>query len=1318
MFKSVRLNDPAMSPSLRACRLVLAASLLSLAWPSAWAQSTSTGRVTGQVTDQQSGAVEGATVVLTDISINTSQTTTTNEVGRYLFLNVHPGTYDLTVTKPGFSQSRVTGRTVAVGFELTLNVTMDVGSTATTVDVKAGAGAELQTTNATVGSTISGVSLLNLPNFGRDANAFFTLQPLTTPGGQVAGVIHDQHQFQLDGGNNSDDQEGSHSYNLAPGNIGNGQATVPTGVMPTPVDTIEEYKVGVTNQTADFNAAAGAQVQMVTKRGTNQYHGSAYEYYFGSNLGANTWANNHTRSGNSPYTLLPSTHQNRFGGSVGGPMLPNFLGGKTYFFFSYEGRRFPQVVNYERPVPTSLMRAGVIQVPDSSGVWRPYNLNPNPVTVDGVTYQPAACPGGSCDPRGIGLNPIVSQIWNKYMPLPNNPLGGDRYNTQGYLTNLALPQNSDFAVVRIDHDFGQNWRLMASYRYYKFTQMTNGQVDIGGILPGDTLGVASPKAPRRQTPSYLVGGLSGVITPHLINDFHFNYLRNAWEWITAGGPPQLPGLGGAALIGGSGGGQLIPMQVDRGSGLARYWDGQDTYYRDDLNLIHGNHVFQFGGLYQRNNIKHQRNDNGISIYAYPGYEITSGAGLTFPSAYIPSTVPANQLSAWNSLYSISLGLVSQTQVMYSRQAGELLPLGSSIFSENVISTYNTYFSDTWRIKPTFTLTYGLGYEIQMPAYEKNGNIPMVTDASGNALTGEGYLSQRKEAALAGKVYNPTLGFATVRYVAGNRKYPFDPVYNGVGPRLAVAWNPRFNDGLLGKLFSSGKTVIRAGYGRKYGRINGINVIQVPLQGVGIGQTVQCTGVSRTGQCLGTSGADPASVFRIGTDGLAPPIPTVSQKLPQPFLPGVDGNASAATAWADDPNLKPSHIDQWNFTIQRELTQKVTIELGYVGVRTRDEQLVLNLDSVPTMTTLNGQSFAQAFANTYQALNSGQASVAAQPFFESAMGGPGSAYCIGFANCTAAVASKQRTNILTTSVYNMWAALNSAPGWTLGRTMPSSNPIQALALPMAASLGYANYNGAFLSAKMNDWHNVTASSNLTFSRALGTGGFGSGILAPLDMWNVDSMYGVQSFDIKWVYNLSMYYQPKFGKQRGVLGQIINGWGFAPLFTAQSGPPLGVSLSSFCQSFGEMNCSYLNQSYEQAVPTVPYTGGNTAHYNVNSTGVAGQNGNASRGGTGVNMFADPSAVYSGFRRLILGVDSRTSGAGPLRGFPVWNLDMAVNKDIRFRERFGATLSFQFVNVLNHFQPANPGLNIDNPGAFGVITGQAIPPRQIEFGLRLFF
>ena len=230
MYLRFRSNGSVLCLLTACLPLFFLTSLLTLSAPDARAQSTSTGRISGQVTDRQNAIVEGAEVVLIDPTTNTKQRSVTNEVGRYLILNVHPGSYSLTVSKSGFSQAKLVGQTVAVGLELTLNLVLDVGSTSTSVEVQASAGAELQTSNATVGSTISGAALMNLPNFGRDANAFLALQPAVTPGGQVAGVVQDQSKFQLDGGNNSDDQEGGHGYNIAPGNMGIGGASVPTGV--------------------------------------------------------------------------------------------------------------------------------------------------------------------------------------------------------------------------------------------------------------------------------------------------------------------------------------------------------------------------------------------------------------------------------------------------------------------------------------------------------------------------------------------------------------------------------------------------------------------------------------------------------------------------------------------------------------------------------------------------------------------------------------------------------------------------------------------------------------------------------------------------------------------------------------------------------------------------------------------------------------------------------------------------------------------------------------------------------------------------------
>src|SRR5262249_8926918 len=150
--------------------------------------------------------------------------------------------------------------------------------------------------------------------------------------------------------------------------------------------------------------------------------------------------------------------------------------------------------------------------------------------------------------------------------------------------------------------------------------------------------------------------------------------------------------------------------------------------------------------------------------------------------------------------------------------------------------------------------------LQMPPYELNGKQVSLVDTNGNLVVAQDYLDKRKAAALAGQVYQPTLGFATVRNVAGSPKYPYDPFYKGFSPRVSVAWNPKFSGGILGKLLGDGKTVVRGGYGRIYGRLNGVNLLLVPLLPPGLLQAVSCVGVSKTGQCLGNGGVDPSTAF--------------------------------------------------------------------------------------------------------------------------------------------------------------------------------------------------------------------------------------------------------------------------------------------------------------------------------------------------------------------------------------------------------------------------------------------------------------------------
>jgi hypothetical protein len=1305
----------------------LAAWLLLAITPLAIAQFAATGEVAGRVKDPSGALVQDASVQLIDKGTKIVRTIKTNDEGRYSFNNVPPGTYDVTVAKTGFSEARLKDQQVDVGQALTLDVSLVVGTTATTVDVQASAGAELQTDNSTVGSTLSGDFLLLLPNLGRDASSLIELQVGITPGGQVGGTQNDQSSFHLDGGNNSDDMAGTYStYTTS-----NGGGI--SGVAPTPVESVEEFQVAVSNQTADFNSAGGAQVQMVTKRGTSQFHGALYDYYFGTDVGAaNSWKNNHTASGDLPYTPLAATHKNRFGAALGGPVAPKLIGRKTFFFANYEGSRFPNNTTIDKVVPTALMRAGVIQVPNSAGVYQAYNLNPNPVTVNGVTYQPATCAGGGlCDPLGLGLNPVVNQIWSKYMPMPNNLGAGDLYNTAGYTSNVKLPINSDFGVLRLDHDITERNHFFVSDRYYSYQSLTSNQIDIGGALPGDTFGQAAASAPRPQYENYLVAGLTSTLKSNLVNDFRFNFIRNYWAWSDRGGVPQLPGLGGAVEIGGETSSALIPYNVDTSSTRQRAWDGHDQFYRDDLSLLHRNHQFQFGASYQRDYDYYTRNDNGIATDSSTTYLVGQGTGITFPAADLPVGLPSSQLTNYSNLYGEVLGIVSQSQVMYTRGGPSLNlnPTGDPISIHAIVPTYNEYFSDIWKVRPSITLTYGLSYNIEMPPYELQGKQVQFVDSADQPISLESYLQQKEKAALAGGVYEPTIGFATTPNVAGGGKYPFHPFYGQFSPRLAAAWNPRVSNGILGHVLGNGKTVIRGGYARIYGRLNGGRVVGSPVLGAGLEQVVQCIGVGVNGQCNGIGGVSPTTAFRIGTNGLVAPLPPVTTTLAQPYLPGVNGNAEAGDGAGVDVNFRPDRSDEFNITIQRELSHKLILEVGYIGRLITNEYNLINVDAVPTMTTLGGQSFANAFASLYQEV-AGNQTITPQPFLEAALGGDTSSYCKAYSSCTAAVAALQKTSIVNTQVYGLWTALNAASSWTLGRTLLATPGAAGAAVSsqltsyeLAASNGWGNYNAAFLTFTSKDWHHVTTRSNLTWSRAMGTGASAqsSSSQTVVDPWNLQVGYGPQTYDIRFVYNLALLYkEPFFASQRGVLGRVLGGWTVSPLFTAQSGAPLEVSIGTGAtenaESFGE-EYGNSNSAYENAVLTAPYTAGNSAHYNVVATG-AGTSGNASAGGSGINMFANPAAVLADFRPLILGLDTSSGGAGVLRGLPTWNMDATASKDFRIREGVGATIIIQASNVFNHFQPSNPSLDIDSPQSWGVINGQANTPRQFQFGLRIHF
>jgi len=1387
-----------------------------------FAQATNTGTVIGQVTDPSGASIGGATVTLTDLSTKAQRTTSTNAEGRYVFVNVPPGTYDLAVAQKGFRTEKFSKQTVSVGLQLTLNATLQLGAATEVIEVLAGPGADLQTLNSTVGTGFSGLALDSLPSISREAATFAMMQPGITPEGSVAGAVFDQNTFQLDGGQNTNDMDGSmniYTPSLAGDPSGGtvnamftgtgnslGGGGGPTGVMPTPIDSIEEFKVNTTQQTADFNSSAGAQVSMSTKRGTDAWHGTAYEYYLDNNFDANSFVNN------APATRapLPDYHYNRFGGSVGGPIVSKkFLGGKTYFFGNYEGFRYPNSATVTREVPGPGLEQGLISLCSAacgtaSETYTVYNLNPAAVTYSGPTiadhatgvvalmggtmYSPGASPVGggaavaactgtanpSCDPRDLGISPTLKSLW-ALMPKPTagvlgfacgtTAIGCDGINAMNYTADVPLETRSDFAVARLDHDFGDKWHFFSSYRFYRLTRATTNQTD---LLPGG--GIVST-ANRPQIPWFFVAGLTTNVTTNFTNDFHYSYLRNWWLWGDNGAAPQLAGLGAALEPNGeSATGVLAPYNVNTQSTRTRYWDGQDNMIRDDMTRLRGNHVLQWGGTYQHNYNQHSRSDNGGGINYFPVDQLGSTGSFNM-TGFIPTAVSAGGptiTNDWVRDYGEILGMLSLDQIVYTRSGPQLTlnPPLTPVEDRVHIPYYNVYFTDSWKIRPTITLSYGLAWTLEMPPVEENGEQVALVDQANQLITAQTFLNTTKKDALLGEVFNPTIGFSLVGNAAGGLKYPYNPYYGSFSPRLGVAWSPNYDNGWLGSVFGHGKSVLRGGFSIIYGRLNGVDLVLVPLLGTGLLQPVQCFNPTMTGTCAGTGGSTPADAFRVGPtaggwDGLTGPLAAASHTLPQPFFPGIGGNIEAGASSVLDPNFRPNKSYEFDLTLQRQLGSRFTVEAGYIGRIIRNEYSPIDLNAVPYMFTLGGQSFAKAYANLVMqycggvgglaggncaaGTNANLAKVTPQPFFETALGGVTSAYCKGFASCTQAVAVNEGNSLSTACptcsgtgnlssqlVWNLWTDLDTPfqkvnGGALSGFTLENTAGQLTSGVADNASIGYGNYNSLFFTTKMADWHGLTMQSNFTYSKALGTGAVvqASSEYTLTDPFWVGRDYGPQGFDRKFVYNMFAVYQPPVYKnQHGVVGHLLGGWSMSPIFVTGSGLPLQVLPSSFNfntglygQAFGEAD----DQSYfapEEAV-LVPGPGcSNFSTSRINN--VTGTAGVGTTGPYNVSLYKNPSTVFNCFRNAVVGFDTGHNGGygNILRGQPFWNVDFQIRKSTNITERVSAEFQVIFTNLFNHVQLTDPFNALDDPGDFGQLEGQVNVPRSMEFGFRIRF
>lgn len=1349
-----------------------------------WGQATNTGTIIGSIFDNTGAFVPGAQVAITQTTTGAVRSTTTDKSGRFVFADVDPGTYNITVTKRGFASTVVTKQVVQIGLQLNENIKLQLGSVATTVTVTETPGAELQTMTPTVGTTLSGNIILNLPNTSRDASTLAILQPGQNILGNTGGAATDQNSFQLDGGYATDDMSGDNNTYIASfgsdtaGGTGAmhsaGFNQTPSAVVPIPVASVEEFKISTANQTADFNGGAGSQMQLETKRGTNAFHGSVYDYYRDSTFaGANTWDNNFTG------TPIVSSHFSRFGAAAGGKIPGvNVLGGGWFLFGNYEGYRFPESETFERNMPLPSLRAGIIHLNGQT-----INLNPTAtvdpgcgagiptsgpgacqITTTGQSIATTTCPGGPCDPRGLGLNPVISTLWSQYLPLPNDCSHGDGLNYCGYKGTIATPQTSNFGVVRLDHDFAAKWHFNGTYHYYNLQNTVSDQWDVGGFFTGDTKGQYAAIRHKPQIPWLYTAGLTTEVSSNVTNDLRFSFTRNFWAYADPSGVPNVEGFPAALEIGGENSGAtsspvFIPYNTNNQNVRTRFWNGKDTLVGDDVTWIKGNHLLQFGGSYLRNNDTHNRNDNGESINTFEQYLIGTGVSTSLSGVGIDMTnyTPAGitSTSKYGDLYSMVLGMVDQSQSLYTRGLGTKLtglPLeprascaikgiaatddcvaSPPLVNNSILPTYNIYLTDSWHLKPTFSLNYGLGYTVEMPAYETQGGFQTVlVDQNNNIVYAQQYLAAEKQAALQGNAYAPLLGFATIRNVNGHSKYPYDPFYGGISPRIGFAWNVLPN------------TVLRGGYARIFGRINGVNPVLVPMLTPGLMQPATCGGPNLSGGCGGT----PLNVFRVGVDGTNAPLPPPSANLPQPWYPG-QNDVATGSGETFDPNFHPDRSDEFTFSVQHQFGPKVLVEAGYIGRKINNVIQYYSYTNVPYMMTMGGQSFANAWKNVMVATNMGTnlTNIPQQPFFESALQ-PG--YCNGSAapglvtgapNCTSAFVQNNASLMSISDPFDSWAGVSNLGLFNFGRTFQSDpiaatcsaiNPAatttigcngQSPSIITTVSNGYANYNDGYLQLTFQNWHGLTAKTNFSMSKALGTGNVvqATSSFASVDNFDLAQNYGPQGYDEKFTFNLFLNYAPTwYSSQNGVVGRLLGGWSFSPLFVYGSGFPLEINTQNGdCGSLGQCNSSFVG-SNENGIITTPL------HYSPTlKTSASGST--CGTAGYGFNVFTDPDAscpingaTFSDpVRSPVLGLDNRV-GSFPLYGLAFFNLDLGVTKKIKMSERFSSSLYFDWTNVLNHMQPADPAFNLYDTTTWGVLGGnnngnlQLNNPRELQLGL----
>jgi len=1238
-----------------------------------WGQGTG-GRIIGRVADPTGAALAGVKVALVNDATGVRRETLSNETGDYTYPEVPVGDYTLEFDAPGFKKNVRHGVTMQLNQVLSLNMVMQVGATQEIVDVTAEAPL-VDTSSTQLGTVVNDRAIVQLPLNERDTYQFLSLQPgvSSQTGSDLYYGSSNVGSVSVNGGRGR-----SNNFNVNGGDANDMFVNLPT-VQPSP-DSVEEFRIITNTFDAEYGRNSGAVVNVVTKSGTNQFHGNVYEFIRNKVLNARGYFD----------TSKPDFIMNQFGGTIGGPIKKD----RTFFFASYEGlRRVKGVSGTTVSVPTALERAGNF----SQGSAFTGTLQDDMVAqvlntrANGQCAADITAAGGVAPASGV---PYSSIFPGNVIPTScQDPVAVDllRFvpaaNTSNGFFQAVLTGNdrSDQTTVRFDHHINEKQQFSA---YYYFTDQTsfepfNTFQAAGANVPG--FGDDSKQRFQQWNLSH-----TWTLSNSVVNEFRFTYMREAQRTFhhsqntglvtdscssAAAKPFCFTGISDASAINDPNNNVLAGTQfaskigitpglgadregvpdvtISGGFTIGNNFEGElpqvgnSFQWSDNLTKVWHNHTFKFGG-----DVRRMRFDQTL-YFEVSGYYNYFGGGT-------------NDVGFGDLYPNYLLGLPD----VYQQGAAQ---------TENVRTTGVYLFGqDSWKIRPNLTLNYGLRWELNTPLTDIGHRVQ--TFRPGQVTTT--YPCQIGTYGQAVSLTNNCNEvFPTGLVVPGDTGIPpglTQTYYKAIAPRIGIAWSPG----------TSGKTSIRAGWGMFYNPVEQLVLEQFSAEPPFGGST-----------------------YLVETMFNTPFYAQAGFPYPNPFNGVQDPTPGQPVDWSTfrpillfgefQPHMRSQYSAQYNFGIQRELAKNLMLQVGYVGSQGHRLLATQDLNRSTPQTCLDINSIATnnpAAVSSYGTPSTCNQLAEDNQFTVTVPNG----FAFHMPNGTTLNGAGQTLNFVGIRPYS---SPNCNP-LTGGNCPPDQIPVFSNIFAQD-TIANSAYNSVQANLEKRFSNGLQLQAAYTFSKSLDQASSFEDILNPFNPRRTRSL---SLFNATQRFVVSYYYELPIPKYSGAKGKVFNGWAVSGITQFQSGFP--IHLQSFDDNeltssidFSSAGVPDQLASFKKLNPR-----GNPNNYGFDP------NSFTSNASDNSQPLCSAGAVFNCYQPSLFGrygSAPRSICCGP--GLNNW--DMSFQKNTQINERFRLEFRWDIFNLANHTRFFNPDGNVTDGSDFGRVKA-AGDPRQMQAALKLYF